>query len=206
MTKIAIIYYSSTGRNHEVARAAEAGAKAAGAQTRLRRVSELAPPDAIDRNPAWRAHHDSVKDAPIATLDDLEWADGWIFGTPTRFGGPAAQLKQFLDASGGLWAQGKLADKAVAGFTSASNDHGGQESTLLALYNIFYHWGAIIVPMGYTAKLLSAAGGNPYGVSFTDPRKEPLSEATLAAARYLGGRVTRFARVISENAALLAAE
>jgi NAD(P)H dehydrogenase (quinone) len=71
---------------------------------------------------------------------------------------------------------------------------------------MFYHWGAIIVPMGYTAKLLSAAGGNPYGVSFTDPRKAALSPATLEAARYLGGRVARFARVISENAASLAAE
>jgi len=205
VTKIAIIYYSSTGRNHEVAQAVEEGARAAGAETRLRRVRELVPDDAIDRNPAWRAHHDAVKDDPVAELADLEWADGFVFGTPTRFGGPAAQLKQFLDATGGLWAHGKLANKAACGFTSASNEHGGQESTLLALYNILYHWGSIIVPMGYTSKLVSAAGGNPYGVSFMDPRKEPLSAATLEAARYLGGRLTRFARVLSDNAAALQA-
>jgi NAD(P)H dehydrogenase (quinone) len=205
LTRIAGIYYSATGRNHEVALAVEAGAQAAGAETRLRRVAELAPPEAIDRNPAWRAHYDAVSDAPIATVDDLEWADGFVFGTPTRFGGPAAQLKQFLDQSGGLWFQGKLANKAAAGFTSASNEHGGQESTLLALYNILYHWGAVIVPPGYTDPSVYGAGGNPYGVSFTDPRKAPHAEATLAAARYLGGRVARFARVLSENAAALAA-
>ncbi len=206
MTRIAIIYYSATGRNHEVAAAVEAGARDAGADTRLRRVAELAPAAAIDSNPAWRAHHDAVKDAPVAAVEDLEWADGFVFGTPTRFGGPAAQLKQFLDQSGGLWFQGKLAGKAAAGFTSASNEHGGQESTLLALYNIFYHWGAVIVPPGYTDPSVYAAGGNPYGVSFTDPRKEPLAEATLAAARYLGARVARYASVLAENKARLAGE
>ena len=204
MTKIAIIYYSSTGRNHRIAQAVEEGARQAGAETRLRRVRELAPAQAIDSNPAWRAHADAVAEEPEATLDDLEWADGFVFGTPTRFGGPAAQLKQFLDASGGLWFQGKLANKPAAGFTSASNEHGGQESTLLALYNILYHWGAIIVPMGYTDPVVYAAGGNPYGLSFTDPRKEDLPEAKLAGARYLGRRVARFARVLSENAAALA--
>ena len=206
MTRIAVIYYSSTGRNHEVAQAVEAGAQAAGAETRLRRVAELAPDAAIDANPAWRAHHDAVKDLPAAAMEDLDWADGFVFGTPTRFGGPAAQLKQFLDQSGGLWFQGKLAGKAAAGFTSASNEHGGQESTLLALYNIFYHWGAVIVPPGYTDPSVYGAGGNPYGVSFTDPRKQPHAEATLAAARYLGGRVARYARVLSENKALLAGD
>jgi len=206
MARIAVIYYSSTGRNYEVAQAVEAGALAAGAETRLRKVRELAPDEAIDRNPGWRSHADATREVPEATLDDLSWADGYVFGTPTRFGGPAAQLKQFLDASGGLWAQGLLANKPVAAFTSASNAHGGQEATLLALYNTFYHWGAIIVPMGYTAKVLSAAGGNPYGLSFTDPRKDEHAAATLEAARYMGGRVARFAGVLRDNAARLSAE
>ncbi|MDB5448790.1 MAG: Trp repressor binding protein, partial [Phenylobacterium sp.] len=155
-------------------------------------------------NPKWRAHADFVRDVPEASLDDLEWADGYVFGSPTRFGGPAAQLKQFLDTTGGLWARGVLADKPAAAFTSASNEHGGQESTLLALYNVLYHWGALIVPMGYTSPLVSAAGGNPYGVSFTDPRDAPMGAAQLEAARYLGRRVTRFARVIAANRDALA--
>jgi NAD(P)H dehydrogenase (quinone) len=196
VTRIAIIHYSSTGKNYRVARAVEAGALKAGAQKRLRKVRELAPPEAIDRNPAWRAHPKATADVPEATLDDLEWADGYVFGTPTRFGGPAAQLKQFLDTAGGLWAKGTLADKPAAAFTSASNDHGGQESTLLALYNVMYHWGAIIVPAGYTDPRFATAGGNPYGVSFTDPRKGELSEGVLSAASALGERLTRFASAL----------
>jgi NAD(P)H dehydrogenase (quinone) len=204
MTRIAIVYYSATGKNHEIAQAVEEGARSVGAETRLRKAAETATDAAIDQNPAWRAHVEAARDTPEAVLEDLEWADGFVFGSPTRFGGPASQLKQFLDATGGLWFQGKLANKPAAGFTSASYDHGGQESTLLALYNVFYHWGAIVVPMGYTDKAVAASGGNPYGVSFTDPRKAPLPDAKLAAARYLGRRVARFAQVLSHNAAALA--
>ena len=98
----------------------------------------------------WRANVEATKDIPEASLDDLEWADAFIFGTPTRFGNVTSQMKQFIDITGPLWAQGKLSNKVVAGFTSAGNDHGGQESTLLALYNSFYHWGTFIVPPGYT--------------------------------------------------------
>ena len=97
--------------------------------------------------------------------DDLEWADGLAFGTPTRFGGPAAQLKSFVDTTGGLWAQGKLADKVATSFTSASTAHGGLEATVLAINNIFYHWGAIVVPLGYGDPHLLESG-NPYGGSF----------------------------------------
>ena len=189
MAKVAVIYYSATGNVHLLAHAVSEGARRAGADVRTRHVAELAPEAAIARNRAWAAHRDQVRDDPVAELDDLEWADAYVFGTPTRFGNVAAQLKQFLDQADGLWFQGKLADKAVAGFTSAQNDHGGQESTLLALYNTMYHWGAIIVPAGYTDAVLYAAGGNPYGVSST----QAPGEAELEAAKYLGRRVATVA-------------
>src|SRR5689334_22326212 len=104
MTRIAVIYYSATGNVHALAESVAKGARQAGAEVRLRRVRELAPDHAIDANPAWRAHHDVTKhQVEFATLDDLEWADGYAFGTPTRYGNVSAQLKQFLDERGGLW-------------------------------------------------------------------------------------------------------
>ncbi len=121
------------------------------------------------------------------------WADSYIFGTPTRYGNASAQLKQFIDAQGPLWAEGKLADKAVGVFTSAGNEHGGQESTILSLYNVMAHWGSIVVPMGYTADEIFAAGGNPYGVSSSDGGDDGPSEEVLAAARYQGRRTKRLA-------------
>lgn len=199
MAKIAIIYYSSTGSTHRIAQAAAVGATAAGAEMRLRKVAELAPDSAIDSNPAWRAHIQATVNIPLATPDDLEWADGFLIGTPTRFGLPAAQMKQFIDICGGKWVAGKLQDKVVGAFTGAGNVHGGQESTLLALQNVFYHWGAVIVPVGYTDPSIYAAGGNPYGVSFTDPKGESLPETVLAAAQYQGKRIARFADVLATN-------
>ena len=197
MANVTIVYYSSTGHTWQIARAVEQGARAAGAETRLRKVRELAGVEAIAAKPAWKEHLEATRDVPEATLDDLEWADGFVFGTPTRFGLPTAQLKQFIDTLGPLWSQGKLQDKAAAAFTGAGNVHGGQEATLLALHNVFYHWGSIIVPVGYTDKLLYAAGGNPYGVSFTDGRGKGLPEEKLAAARFQGQRVSRFASVLA---------
>lgn len=197
MTNIAVIYYSSTGHTHQVAQAVEQGARAAGATTRLRRVKELAPAEAIASNPAWQAHHEATWNVPEAAIDDLNWADGYVFGTPTRFGNVAAQLKQFIDTAGGLWFQGKLADKAAAGFTGAANLHGGQEATLLALATTFNHWGSILVPPGFTDPAVYGAGGNPYGVSFTDGMDgKPVPEEILAAARHLGARVTRVATAL----------
>jgi len=197
MANVTIVYYSSTGHTWQIARAVEEGARAAGAETRLRKVRELAGVEAIAAKPAWKEHLEATRDVPEATPDDLEWADGFVFGTPTRFGLPTAQLKQFIDTLGPLWSQGKLQDKAAAAFTGAGNVHGGQEATLLALHNVFYHWGSIIVPVGYTDKLLYAAGGNPYGVSFTDGRGKGLPEEKLAAARFQGQRVSRFASVLA---------
>ncbi|MFI9612455.1 NAD(P)H:quinone oxidoreductase [Streptomyces sp. NPDC052023] len=166
MTNVAVIYYSSTGNVHRLAQAAADAAEKAGAEVRLRKVAELAPESAIAQNEAWSAHAAATADVAEATLDDLQWADAVLFGTPTRFGLPAAQLKQFLDTTGGIWFEGKLVNKVVSSFTSTSSDHGGQESTLLALNNTFYHWGAIIVPPGFADPVQFEPGnGNPYGAS-----------------------------------------
>ena len=99
MAKVAVIYYSATGTNHTVAQAIAEAASGAGAEVRARLITETAPDAAIDSNPQWREFVDSTKDIPRATLDDLEWADAVIFGTPTRFGNVAAQLKAFLDST-----------------------------------------------------------------------------------------------------------
>lgn len=199
MANIAIIYYSSTGNAYNVALALEAGAQSTGAETRLRKVRELAPAEAIASNKGWEQHVVATQHVPEAQLDDLEWADGFAFGTPTRFGAMSAQLKQFLDTSGGLWAKGALADKAATAFVGASYAHGGQEVTLMTIYNVMYHWGAIIVPPSYTDKSIGKAGGNPYGTSYTDPRGGELPAEVLAAARYQGVRLARYAAVLAAN-------
>jgi NAD(P)H dehydrogenase (quinone) len=185
--RVAVIYYSATGNVHQLAQAVAKGAQSRGAEVRLRRAAELAPDTAIDANPAWRAHVDATKDSVAeATLEDLEWATAYAFGTPTRFGNPSAQLKQFIDSAGAQWQAGVFHNKPVTSFTSAMNRHGGQESTLLALNNVFYHWGCIIVPPGYTDPLLFAAGGNPYGTSWPSGGGEGPDQATLDAANYQG--------------------
>ncbi|MET7964625.1 NAD(P)H:quinone oxidoreductase [Micromonospora zamorensis] len=191
MVKVAVFYYSSRGTVHALAEAVAEGATSAGAEVRLRRAAELAPAEAIDQNPQWRQHLDATSSVPVAQLDDLAWADAYAFGTPTRFGTPAAQLKQFIDQAGGLWRDGVLADKPVTAFTSAYNRHGGSEATILALGNVFYHWGALIVPPGFTDATVYAAGGNPYGTVSTGGGGAAV--AALDAARYQGHRLANFA-------------
>ena len=203
MTNVAVIYYSSTGNVHALATAVAEGAADAGAEVRLRRVAELAPAEAIDSNPAWRAHADATADIAEATHDDLRWADAYAFGTPTRYGNVSSQLKQFLDTTAGLWAAGELSDEAVTGFTSAINAHGGNESTLLALYNTMHHWGAIVVAPGYTDRAVGAAGGNPYGTSHASGGGAP-GENALAAARHQGQRLARIAALLAAGTAALA--
>ncbi|GAA3285602.1 NAD(P)H:quinone oxidoreductase [Dactylosporangium vinaceum] len=197
--KVAVIYYSATGNVHALAEAIAEGAAATGAEVRLRRVPELAPDTAIDANPAWRAHVEATPHVEVATLDDLVWADAYALGSPTRYGNVAAQLKQFIDTSGGIWSAGHLQDKAATAFTSAGNVHGGNESTLLALYNTFYHWGAFIVPPGYTDPAIHAAYGNPYGTAHPGAEGAP-SAATLAAARYQGRRLAAVAARLRDSA------
>ncbi|MEU4824205.1 NAD(P)H:quinone oxidoreductase [Actinomadura sp. NPDC023710] len=190
--KVAVIYYSSTGAVHALAQAVAEGAVSAGAEVRLRRVAELVTDATIDENPRWRRHVDATASIAEAAVEDLAWADAYAFGTPTRFGAPAAQLKQFIDQSVGLWREGVLADKPVTAFTSAFNRHGGNEATIISLANVFYHWGALIVPPGYTDPAVYAAGGNPYGASsVTGPSGDGPDAASLDAARYQGRRLTR---------------
>lgn len=197
MANVTIIYYSSTGTNHEMAKAVEVGAAAAGADVRRRLVAETAPAAAIDSNPKWREFVDRTAAEPRAGIDDFAWADAVIFGTPTRFGNVAAQLKGFIDTLSGLWIQGKTANKIYAGFTSAQNAHGGQESTLLALYNSFYHFSGIIVTSGYADPITMKSGGNPYGPSVTVGTGGP-TDADLEHARFLGRRVAEMAAKLAK--------
>ena len=189
---VAVIYYSATGAVHALAQAVAEGAASTGAEVRLRRVAELAPDSAIDQIPKWRQHADATASMAEASVEDLAWADAFAFGTPTRFGAPAAQLKQFIDQAGGLWQEGGLADKPVTAFTSAFNRHGGNEATILSLANVFYHWGALIVPPGFTDQVVYAAGGNPYGTSFVSgPSGDGPDAATVDAARFQGRRLAQ---------------
>jgi NAD(P)H dehydrogenase (quinone) len=195
--RVAVIYYSATGNVHGLARAVAEGAEEAGAEVRLRHVEELSSELLISQNQYWGRHRSIVGDEPVATLSDLEWADGIAFGTPTRFGNVAAQLKQFIDQAGRLWQEGKLADKVATSFTSSQTTHGGQESTILALNNTFYHWGMVLLPVGYTVQEVFAAGGNPYGTSFVSGhRVTGPDEQALALARYQGQRLARYAAVV----------
>jgi NAD(P)H dehydrogenase (quinone) len=197
--RIAIVYYSATGNVHRLAHAVAEGADGEGAEVRLRHVEEIFAEQLISQNQYWGRHRSEVEDEPVASLDDLEWADGVAFGTPTRFGNVAAQLKHFVDQAGSLWQDGRLADKVATTFTSAMTPHGGQESTILALNNTLYHWGMIIVPLGYTVREVFAAGGNPYGTSYTSgQRVDGPDEKALAVARYQGRRLARYAAVVGE--------
>ncbi|MGX2041002.1 NAD(P)H:quinone oxidoreductase [Methylocaldum sp. MU1018] len=182
--KLAVIYYSATGTTYRLARGIEEGAGQTGAEVRLRKVRELAPEEAISSNPLWAAHRQETQNVAEATLDDLAWADAIVFGTPTRYGLPTAQLKQFIDTTGPLWSQGRLVNKIVSSFTSTATPHGGQETTIVALNNTFYHWGAIIVSPGYVDPIQFQAG-NPYGVSFTSNNGQIRpDDVAMAAAKF----------------------
>jgi len=191
--KLAIVYYSSTGTIHKMAKRLQEAGEKAGAEVRLRQVAELAPAEAIASNAAWSQHFDNTKNEPKATADDVVWADAVLFGTPTRYGNVASQLKQYLDTLGPQWGQGLLANKAYAGFTSTMTAHGGQESTLLALYNTIYHFGGIVVAPGYTDPL-KFADGNPYGVSHVSggSNDAPLTDVEYAALDHLAERIVTF--------------
>jgi len=197
VTRIAVIYYSATGNVHALARAVAEGAAGEGAEVRLHHVAELPQEMFISSSQYWGRHRSEIEDRPEASLEDLEWADGIAFGTPTRFGNVAAQLKVFLDLAGELWERGKLVDKVATSFTSSQTEHGGQESTILALNNTLYHWGAIVLPLGYTVHEAFNGGGNPYGASFTsDHHVEGPDPMTLTVARAQGARLARVAGVI----------
>ncbi|GLB59544.1 NAD(P)H:quinone oxidoreductase [Cytobacillus sp. NCCP-133] len=197
--KLAVIYYSMGGTNYQLSRWAEEGAKEAGAEVKVLKVPELAPQSAIEGNPAWKAHVESTKDVKEVTHDDLEWADAIIFSVPTRFGNMPSQMKQFLDTTGGLWAQGKLANKVVSAMTSAQNPHGGQEATILSLYTTMYHWGAIVATPGYTDPVLFGAGGNPYGTSVTVDQDGKMIEDVKEAVKYQAKRTITVAEWVKKG-------
>jgi NAD(P)H dehydrogenase (quinone) len=196
VSNIVVIYYSSTGHVHKLAEAVAIGASDAGAEARVRRVPELAPEEVIRGQEAWHEHYTATVDVVAeATLDDLKWADGFALGSPTRYGLPASQLKQFIDQTGPLWLEGHLSNKVATSFTSSINAHAGQESTLLAINNVFYHWGCLIVPPGFTHPVVTAAGGNPYGTSYvSQPGDDSVSGEALLAAHYQGYRLAQYAR------------
>lgn len=200
--KLSVIYYSSTGTVSALAKEIADAAEKAGAEVRLRKAAELAPEEAIESNPAWAANIEATKDVAEASADDVVWADAVIFGSPTRYGNIASQLKQFIDTLGPQWAEGKLADKVYSGFASSATQHGGQESTLLALANTFYHFGGIIVPPGYTdgSKFVD---GNPYGTSHVDAQgQNPVDDTSRKAAQVQAERVVRIARALKPGASL----
>ena len=190
MTKLAIIYYSSTGHGTAMAAEVEKAALAAGAEVRLRPIAETADESRFADNPAWSANYKATKDLPAASAEDIEWADAVIFGSPTRFSNVAAPFQTFLDSLGGAWAQGKLANKVYAAFTSSQTLHGGQETTLQKIYQVVMHFGGIIVTPGFTdgSKFVD---GNPYGVSHvTGPEnKNELDETTKTALKHMTERV-----------------
>lgn len=195
MTKLAIIYYSATGHGTTMAQRVAAAAESAGAEVRLRHVAETQDPDSFAHNPAWTANYEATKDLSSATGDDIVWADAVIFGSPTRFGSPAAQLRAFLDSLGGLWAQGKLNGKVGSAFVGSATPHGGNESTFTSLYNPLMHFGMVLVTPGFADAVMFAGAGSPYGATVVsgNPPAGPV-EAELAVARFQGKRVTEIAQ------------
>jgi NAD(P)H dehydrogenase (quinone) len=186
--RLTIVYYSTYGTNHQMAEIAAEAAREAGAEVRLRKVRETAPEGVVKAQEAWSAQAERTAHIEEATPDDMVWANAYLFSAPTRFGGAASQMRSFIDTLGPIWQEGKLANKLVTAMSSASNPHGGQETTLHTLYYTFMHWGAIIITPGYTDPSVFAAGGNPYGVTVTADGS-PLSEESKAAIRFQARRL-----------------
>lgn len=190
MAKLAVIYYSATGHGTKMAEQIERFAQAAGAEVRVRHIRETVDPSVFADNPAWRGNYEATKDLPEATGDDIVWADAVIFGSPTRYSNVTGSFQSFIDTLGGLWAQGKLADKIYAAYTSSQTTHGGQETTLQHIYQMVMHFGGIIVPPGYTAQL-KFVDGNPYGVSHVTgaENQNDLDQPTIEALEHMTNRV-----------------
>lgn len=197
-TRLAIVYYSTYGTNYEIAKVAEEAALGKGAEVRLRKVRETAPREVVEGQEAWLAQERRTADVPVVSNDDMVWADAYLFSAPTRYGVAASQMRAFIDTLGPIWQEGKLANKAITAMTSSQNPHGGQETTLLGFYTTFMHWGAILVPPGYTDQSISAAGGNPYGTSVTADG-QPLDEDVKKAIRYQTTRLLDVAAKLSQE-------
>ncbi len=200
-TNILVVYYSTYGHVFQMAQAVVEGARGvSGADVRLRRVAELQEAQAkLSAQEGYRRAQAAQKDVPIATHDDLRWADGICWGTPTRYGNMAAQMKQFIDSTGSLWMKGELEDKAAGIFVSTGTIHGGQETTVITSMVPLLHLGMVIcgTPYGQNQQILTTdgIGGSPYGpgtLAAADNSREP-EDRELTTARNLGGRVARVA-------------
>jgi len=194
MSKVLVLYYSSYGHIERMAEAVAEGARQAGAEAVIRRVPELVPEEV-----ARKSNFKLDQKAPIATVAELPDYDAIIIGVPTRFGNMAAQMKNFLDQAGGLWAQGKLIGKVASAFTSSNTQHGGQESTILTTHVVLLHLGMIIVGLPYSfpgqMDMADITGGSPYGASTiagADGSRQP-SDNELAGARFQGRHVAEIA-------------
>ncbi len=200
--KLAIIYYSSTGANYQLAQWVAESASKLGAEVKVVKVQELAPQSSIDSDPLWKKHAEDTKHIPMASVTDLEWADAIIFSSPTRYGNVAAQLKHFMDSTGSIWAEGKLTNKVVSAMSSPINSHGGQESATLALHNSMYHWGAMVVAPGYSDPILYTTSANPHGTNISaDPKSGNMTEDVKAAVFRQTKRTVTVADWIKREAA-----
>ncbi len=196
-TKVLIAFYSRNGATEALAQAIAEGARAEGAEVVLRRAREVVSRDIMAHAEGWIEHADRMNaqyQAP--TPADAEGADAIVLGTPTRFGAISSELKAYIDSLGGLWAQGKLNGKVGGAFASTSSTHGGNESTILSLYNPLAHLGLILVPLGYADPVLFRAG-TPYGASSVSGQDNaPPTADDLEVARFQGKRVALVARAL----------
>lgn len=198
MTKVLVLYYSTYGHLEVMANAiAEGASSVAGAEVVVKRVPELMPHDV-----AVKAGAKLDQAAPIATVDELPQYDAIIFGAPTRFGIAAAQMRNFIDQTGGLWATGALIGKVGSAFGATASQHGGQEMTLMSLYTSMFHQGMVLVGLPYSAaaqmRLDEITGGSPYGVTTIaggQGQRMP-SENELDLARFQGKHVTEVATAL----------
>jgi NAD(P)H dehydrogenase (quinone) len=197
--KILVLFYSMYGHIHRMAEAIEAGAKEVeGAVVELRRVPETLPEEVLTKMGAIEIQK-TLSHVPVCTLDELASVDAIIFGTPTRFGNMCGQMRQFLDSTGQLWADGALVGKVGSVFTSSNTQHGGQETTIHSFHLTLLHHGMIIVGLPYAfqgqMRIDEITGGSPYGAStIAGPKGERMpSENELAAARFQGRHVATIA-------------
>jgi len=202
-TKVLVVFYSMYGNTAKLAKAVAEGARQVeNVEVSLRQVEELVPKEIIEANEKMRRVKKELAGIPIATNEDLVGADGIIFGTPTRYGNMCAQMKQFIDKTGRLWAEGKLINKVAGVFTSTSTLHGGQETTIITSMIPLLHHGMIIVGIPYSEQRLfslETGGGSPYGassVSGPNADRTP-TENDLEIAKTLGRRVAEIAKKIA---------
>ncbi|MEN5060053.1 NAD(P)H:quinone oxidoreductase [Luteimonas sp. TWI1416] len=205
MPRVLVLYYSAYGHIETMAHAVADGARGAGAEVAVKRVPELVP-----EGVASRAGYRTDQSAPVATVAELPEYDAIVVGTPTRYGNMAAQMKNFLDQTGGLWVRDALVGKVGSAFTSTGGQHGGQETTLQSTHTVLLHLGMVIVGLPYTFKgqlrMDEVTGGTPYGASTlasaeNDRDRQP-SANELEGARFQGAHVARIAAALAGHAGL----